>query len=147
MSRGDVTIYSFIDIGNRLRELRGSLRQADLAKEFNVDRTYISNMELGRSKPSLDYLMFISTKFNASVDWILTGEGDILKKTNKTGGPYKSGEQILIIRNQKLDKYIRSLLKLWTEGAPDIKGWIIVQLEKAFPDIAAEIKKTKGDVP
>ena len=70
--------------------------------------------------------MFISTKFNVSVDWILTGEGDILKETNKTSGSDESGEQILIIRDKKLGKYIRSLFKLWTEGNPDIKGWIIV---------------------
>jgi transcriptional regulator with XRE-family HTH domain len=142
-----VYIYILKEIGNRLKQVRGSLRQVDLAKEFGVERTYIGHIEQGRAKPSLEYLMFISTKFNASVDWILTGEGDILKKTNKTAGSDQSGEQILIIRDHKLDKYIRALLKLWAEGGPDIKGWIIVQLEKAFPDITAKTKKTKGDVP
>jgi transcriptional regulator with XRE-family HTH domain len=104
-----------------------------------VERTYIGHMEQGRAKTSLEYLMFISSKFKVSVDWILTGEGDII--ANNNGESDALGEQILIIRDEKLRKYIRSLFNLWTEGNSDKKGWIIIQLEKAFPEIAGEIKK------
>jgi transcriptional regulator with XRE-family HTH domain len=134
-----VYIYSLEEIGKRLKMVREPLRQVDLAKEFGVERTYIGHMEQGRAKPSLEYLMFISSKFKVSVDWILTGKGDII--ANNNGESDALGEQILIIRDEKLRKYIRSLFNLWTEGNSDIKGWIIIQLEKAFPEIAGEIKK------
>jgi hypothetical protein len=50
-------------------------------------------------------------------------------------------EQVPVIRDRKLQKYIRYLIKMWTEGNSDLKGWIIIQLEKAFPEIAEAIKK------
>jgi transcriptional regulator with XRE-family HTH domain len=127
-----VSIYNLEDIGKRFKEIRGALRQADIANEFEVDRSYISSIEQGRAKPSLEYLMFISAKFNVSVDWILTGQPG-------------TKELPSFIPDEELRPYFEKINKLLDAESEDeqqhMRGWIIIQLQKAFPEIAEEVKK------
>jgi transcriptional regulator with XRE-family HTH domain len=126
-----VLIYNLKEIGKRLKEIRGSLRQVDIANEFKVDRSYISSIEQGRAKPSLEYLIFISTKFNASLDWILTGQTGAKKLPS-------------FIPDEELSPYfekINKLLDVEDNDKKNMRGWIIIQLQKAFPEIAEEINK------
>ena len=63
-----------IAIGNRIRKLRGSLHQEEIAAYLDVSQGHLSKIERGRIAPSIEILLLLSDKFRKSVDWILRGE-------------------------------------------------------------------------
>jgi hypothetical protein len=68
---------------------------------------------------------------NASLDWILTGRTDTRNLPS-------------FIPDEELRPYFEKtnqLLDIEDDDKKNMKGWVIVQLRKAFPEIAGEIKK------
>ncbi|APZ47301.1 transcriptional regulator [Polaribacter reichenbachii] len=54
------------------------------ADKIGVQRSSISHILSGRNKPSLDFILKITTEFNdVDIDWLLKGEGSFPKKTAK----------------------------------------------------------------
>lgn len=66
-------------IQKRRMELDLSLR--DLAKQINVSSSYLSTIERGKTKPSLEKLNELSKGLNCPVIWLI-GEEEVLKKIN-----------------------------------------------------------------
>jgi len=66
-------------IQRRRTELGLSLR--DLAKKINVSSSYLSTIERGKTKPSLEKLNELSRGLNCPVIWLI-GEEKVLKKIN-----------------------------------------------------------------
>ena len=57
------------------------LSLSEFADEIEVQRSNISHITSGRNKPSLDFLMKIKKRFpELDYDWIIEGEGEMLKK-------------------------------------------------------------------
>ena len=70
-----------MDISLKIKELRnekklGSGAFADLIK---VDRSQYSKLESGKLAPTVSQIMEISSIFNVSIDWLLTGKEPMLK--------------------------------------------------------------------
>ena len=65
-----------VAIGSRLRKLRGTVHQEELADYLHVTQGHLSKIERGKIAPSIEILILISDKFRKSVDWILRGEGN-----------------------------------------------------------------------
>ena len=61
-------------IGRRIRELRGTERQDDLAPELGIAQGQLSRIERGILAPSVEVLLRLRERYGKSVDWILTGE-------------------------------------------------------------------------
>lgn len=55
--------------------VRGSERQREFAKRLGFSTSYLSEVESGKTRPSLELLVAISQKTNKSIHWLLTGEG------------------------------------------------------------------------
>jgi len=66
-------MHSSKKLGENLRKLRlkKGLSQGNLAKELNVDRAYISNIENGRMNPTLSTLEKISKALGISSSELL----------------------------------------------------------------------------
>lgn len=65
-------------IGERLLEVRKDLglTQAQFAGRLGVSRSYLSEVELGRGKPSVEMIAGMATAFpQFSLTWLLTGKG------------------------------------------------------------------------
>ena len=80
-SRGKLAIHrkfkaDLVAIGMRIRKLRGSTFQEDLASYLDVSQGHFSKIERGKVAPSIEILILLSEKFRKSVDWILRGEGN-----------------------------------------------------------------------
>jgi transcriptional regulator with XRE-family HTH domain len=54
-----------------------NLSQQELADSIGVSRGYIGDIERNRSEPSSNFLTLLASKFNVSVDWLLTGRGEM----------------------------------------------------------------------
>jgi phage repressor protein C with HTH and peptisase S24 domain/DNA-binding XRE family transcriptional regulator len=72
-------IKKYIDIGNRLKILRGKLTQSEFASDIGTALRAYQYYEAGDRVPPIELLTKISKKHNKSVDWILTGIEDIEK--------------------------------------------------------------------
>lgn len=60
------------------------LTASEFADEIDVQRSNISHITSGRNKPSLDFLIKIKSRFpELQWDWIITGEGEMLKTIPK----------------------------------------------------------------
>jgi len=67
--------FSPVQVGQRIRRIRGKLTQTDFAKVLGVyKQNYISRYERGRV-PSPDLLIRIADYGKVSLDWLLTGTG------------------------------------------------------------------------
>lgn len=55
------------------------LSQQELADIIGVSRGYIGDIERNRSEPSSNFLTLLASKLNISVDWLLTGEGEMYR--------------------------------------------------------------------
>ncbi|MGQ1946616.1 helix-turn-helix domain-containing protein [Geofilum sp. OHC36d9] len=66
------------------------LTPIQFAEIIGVQRSSISHFLSGRNNPSLDVMRKILTAFpNISGDWLVTGEGSMLKSTETTSGSVK----------------------------------------------------------
>jgi phage repressor protein C with HTH and peptisase S24 domain len=66
------------EVGNRIRRTRGRETQKEFAKTLGFSASYISEIESGKTKPSLDLLLKISNITNYSLHWLITGQGPLL---------------------------------------------------------------------
>ena len=66
------------EIGNRVKQVRGKDAQKGFAKILGFSSSYLSEVESGKTKPSLELLVRISQITNYSLHWLLTGEGPML---------------------------------------------------------------------
>lgn len=75
--------YSELDhasIGERIKSLRGKESQADFGTKFKRSYTDIGRLERGVVKPTPELLFNICTFYDVSIDWLLTGKGEMLAK-------------------------------------------------------------------
>ena len=64
-------------LGRRLRELGGfDLTQQEMAKELGISQSQLSKYERGVAAPPADVLFLVKSRFQVSIDWLLTGEGN-----------------------------------------------------------------------
>lgn len=62
-------------IGSRIRELRGTMLQDELAAYLEISQGQLSKIERGKMGPTVETLVRLVQKFGKSADWILTGNG------------------------------------------------------------------------
>jgi DNA-binding XRE family transcriptional regulator len=57
-----------------------NLTSSEFADEIDVQRSSISHITSGRNKPSLEFIIKIKSRFPEILwDWLITGEGEMLK--------------------------------------------------------------------
>lgn len=80
----EVTV-NYEDVGNKIRERRNFLKvtQENLANDINVSASFISDIENGRRKMSLETMIKISIALKTSLDYfVLDNVKDIKTKNN-----------------------------------------------------------------
>ncbi len=75
---------NYKEIGSRIKERRQDLgiTQEVIANKLDVNPSHISNIECGRSHPSLTALIQIANILQCSVDFFISGEYSYKKKTS-----------------------------------------------------------------
>lgn len=72
-------------IGRRFRKFRSQLTmsQSDMGIILDMNQTSITSIEKGKSLPTIPVILYLRDKYDLSVIWLLTGEGEMLNKLNK----------------------------------------------------------------
>jgi transcriptional regulator with XRE-family HTH domain len=70
-------------INERVRELRHELKlsQVKFAEAISASSGYIAGIEVGNRKVNDRIIRLICVTFNASEEWLRTGEGDMFNKS------------------------------------------------------------------
>lgn len=85
--------FSPVQVGQRIRMIRGKTTQTDFAKVLGVyKQNYISRYERGRV-PSPDLLIKIADHGRVSLDWLLTGKGGKKYRFEARGASSKRGKK------------------------------------------------------
>jgi transcriptional regulator with XRE-family HTH domain len=110
------TNFNFIEIGERIRQVRGDLSQKLFGDSIGASRSYVNNIEHG-SKPSIEFIANIGLVYGISLDWLMFGK-EIQRPNNET--------------DPDLKEMIDVLKRLLTNDNPDMRGWAKVQFQKTF---------------
>jgi transcriptional regulator with XRE-family HTH domain len=126
-----------MNIEQRLREI--ILLKNNSLKEFSekADIPYITLQQYlaGNRKPGMDALIKIGIQLNISIDWLLTGEGEMYrKKTIETVENVETSE-----------KTIEWLNEWWENADKKHKIWLEVQMQRCFPEYAAWLEEKKKE--
>lgn len=95
-------------IGENVRRLRKihNLNQIEFSRLIGVSQGSLSDIEAGKSKPAIETVISIHTKFRCSLEWLLTGtnaQSSEISDTNLTGSELSPFEIDLINTFRKLD--------------------------------------------
>jgi transcriptional regulator with XRE-family HTH domain len=103
-----------VTIGARIRELRreAELTQQAFAKDVGVSLPTVHRVETGQRFPDAMMLIAIRQKFDADLNWLLTGLGDMKRGVIKPDG----AQEVLIPLIRKLSK------RLMDSPAKDVEG-------------------------
>ncbi len=73
------------NIGSRIKDLRrrNSLSLTKLAKSIGISPGNLSDIENNKNMPSTKAAILISEHFKVSLDWLLTGKGEMFLSDNK----------------------------------------------------------------
>ncbi len=71
-----------MEIGNQIKKYRSELNltQEQLAEKVYVSRQTVSNWETGKNYPDIHSLLMLSNLFNISLDELIKGDVEIMKK-------------------------------------------------------------------
>ncbi|EOA8305172.1 helix-turn-helix domain-containing protein [Enterococcus faecalis] len=86
-------------IGNKIKELRTNkgMTQQELADNLNVSRSSITNWENERNYPDIQLIVMLSDLFEVSLDNLLKGDQEVIKKiTNDTKVRKKQSKQLRV---------------------------------------------------
>ncbi len=61
-------------IGARVRALRATVLQDEFAPKLGISQGQLSKIESGKIAPTLDVLVKLASRFDKSIDWIVTGQ-------------------------------------------------------------------------
>jgi transcriptional regulator with XRE-family HTH domain len=162
------------DVGQRIKLLRTHLKinQGEFSEPLGIDRSHIAGIENGSRNPSEPLLRLICNIYCVNLTWLKTGQGemfispeDALKIMTARFGERTvmnalyniMKEHGLTVANGRilhrpdtgdpdLDHMINTLCDLWASRNADMKGWIKVQFDRAFPkDIIEDAQKKQKE--
>ena len=100
-----------MSLGDKLRMIRGSLTQTELAQILDCPQGYISRYEKGVVKPSIQFIYNMTKNFNVSLDWLLADEGDIYLAPSVEEKEKMESEVVEILNILKVNPDITKSLK------------------------------------
>jgi transcriptional regulator with XRE-family HTH domain len=119
-------------LGNRVREVRGSVSQAEFAKLFGLSQATISSIEAGRTEPNADFLCALVSHFQVDLNWLITGESSPLG-VREPGSTYRVRENV-----QKLAEELAKRPKLAAAVS------VLIRADDKLPQLAREMASALG---
>ena len=126
-----------VEIGKQIKEHRKRMEwtQKGLAAKLNVSDKTISSWETGRTYPELSLLVELSELFNTSLDELLKGDEEVVKRIDKD------------VKLKKVYKYgLIATLSSWETGRTYPELSLLVELSELFNTSLDELLKGDEEV-
>jgi len=109
-------------IGTRIKQVRNALhlKQVEMAKALTMNPSAISQMESGRTKPSLETLEEIARLYSVDLHWMITGEGQMFNTPRDSimrSGGWDKFQQLM---NDRLEEIVQARLEILDAESLDI---------------------------
>jgi len=116
-----VTMVNSVDFVNRLKKVMEfhSLTASNFADAIGVQRSSISHILSGRNKPSLDFILKITTRFtDVDIYWLLNGKGIFPKQEtiNTTTLPISNEVASEVPKSVSVGKKIQRIVVFYENG-------------------------------
>lgn len=120
-------------MNERIKKLRKALdlTQQEFANKLNIKRNTVATYEAGKSNPSDAAVVLICKTFNASENWLRTGEGDMFVKRSNEDELASTVERLLTGETSEFKKRLVRVL-----AGLDEKHWILLE-EKLMEIVGA----------
>ncbi len=143
------------DIGARIRKLRTSqnIRQNSFAEIVGCSNSYLSDIEKGRTKPSLELLIAITKNTYCDLTWLITGKGNMHKaaglQIRESAAKYGTDEKIPGMVPVRPVPILNTVPAGFPETPIDdyIVDWVLVPIELKDPKAFALIISGKSMHP
>lgn len=151
-------------LGERLKELRNGVPQADFAKKVGVTANTVGRLERGENTPDAGYLNSVLALYpDISPAWLLTGEGP--KKRSESGNSRVAEDHALRWSSPPRPKTVAAVEKalsqqpapsredaplelmkqwideFWRNADDDYRAWFKIEFKKRWPEFAEWLEK------
>jgi len=129
-------MHKYFSIGNRIAYIRSwsHFNQTKFSNSIGISRSFLSELESGITKPSMPILLAIEYKYGYLWEWILTGDGEMIKDPLQTREPqaiYKTSDRVLNI-------WTDILIRIFEEGDKSKIEALKAQLRALDPAVKKE---------
>jgi len=109
-------------IGERLKQVRQALRlkQVDMAKELKLNPSAISQIESGRTNPSLETISEIGSRYGVDLHWLITGAGQMFSTPRSVEVRRNGWDKFQKMLNERLEEIVQARLDLLDAESVDI---------------------------
>ncbi|GAB1365358.1 MAG TPA: XRE family transcriptional regulator [Candidatus Cloacimonas sp.] len=109
-------------IGERIKQVRKALRikQIDMAKALNLNPSAISQMESGRTNPSLETISEIGKHYQVDLHWLITGAGQMFNKPELASVRSNGWDKFQKMLNERLEEIVQARLDMLDAESIDI---------------------------
>jgi len=89
----------------RLNMIKSSLKKSskDISTEIGLSKSYISEIFSGKKDPNFEFMIGLSSKYKISLDWLVTGKGDMFFDENMTSS-----------KDERFDDELRTIKEMIT---------------------------------
>lgn len=107
-----------MEVNERITQLRKSLglSQTDFGKTLGVSRGIIKNIDEHHTTPKPEFIDLICRTHNVNPDWLMTGEGNMLKTESETDRLFRLAKEIL---NEPDTKRLLDICELVAQLRPE----------------------------
>lgn len=132
-------------LGQRFREVRSKESQKEFGEKFNVTRSYVSDIENCRVKPSLEYILNVATGYDVSLDWLLLGrEPGQYQCQQPAGRVERSNEQE---SDPDLKEWISFFYSVPPDARPLLIGTVRTLLQNSYPSTSSNPSNAPSTSP
>lgn len=110
------------DFVNRLKKVmeHHQLTASNFADTVEVQRSSISHILSGRNKPSLDFILKVTSKFpDVDIYWLLNGKGTFPKNVKSITPTPSSSVNTIIENSSSSEKRIQRIVVFYNDGTFD----------------------------
>ena len=91
-------------IGNRIRQVRTHLKvqQNEMAQKIGITSAHLSEIEKGKSSPSIEVVLKMTNVYSMSLEFIFLGRGEMLYNSGHAKAPEKFTFDSSVTSREKL---------------------------------------------